>query len=101
MIYSFRCDGCANDVEIDRPMKNAGDPAYCAICTAPMRRIFNSAFHCDEIRGTTYVHPKTAKTVKDHGKCFDIGGGFWYKTKKERREKIKAKGLNEIGPSMV
>ena len=101
MIYAFACDGCSQTVDIERPMEKAGDPAYCLICTAPMRRLWVSATHGDEIRGTSYTHPKTGKTVKDHGKYFDIGGGFWVHSKAERRKMIKERGLIEHGTKQV
>ena len=101
MIYSFRCDGCSNEVDIDRPMADAGNPANCRICTSPMRRLFNSYSHCDEVRGTYYRHPTKGVMVKDHGKYFDVGAGWWVHSKSERRNLMKRDGLTEVGGSMV
>lgn len=39
--YDFTCDGCAQTVELVRPMAQAGAPAPCAVCAAPMRRVYD------------------------------------------------------------
>jgi predicted nucleic acid-binding Zn ribbon protein len=101
MIYSFRCDGCAHEVDLDRPMDQAGEPAHCEMCTAPMRRLFNSHSICDEIRGTNYLDPRINKRVKDHGKYYDIGMGRWIRSKSERRALMKRDGLVEVGSTQV
>jgi len=66
-----------------------------------MRRIFGSAFHCDEIRGRTYFHPEKKCEVRGHGSYFDIGAGQWFFSKSDRRKKLKKLGLVEHGPRMV
>ena len=101
MIYTFACDGCSQTVEVTRPMDQAGEPAHCEICTAPMRRVFDSHSICDEIRSVTYVDPKTSKTVKGHGRYFDIGARAWINSKSGRRRMMKDKNLLEVGPRMV
>ena len=101
MIYLFACDGCKQDIEIDRPMAQSGDPAFCEICTAPLRRVYAYAYHCDELRSREYFHPEKKAMVKDHGSYFCIGSGQWMFSKSDRRKKLKAMGLVEHGPRMV
>lgn len=101
MIYEFICDGCSTAQEVERPMSQAGEPAHCPMCTAPMRRVYGHAFHCDEIRGRTYFDPIKKAEVRGHGSYFDIGAGQWFFSKSDRRKKLKALGLVEHGPRMV
>ena len=101
MTYTFRCDGCSTEVDVERPIAHAGDEYRCLNCTASMRRVFNSYSVCDEIRSTNYLHPTLNRHVKGHGKYYDRGMGAWIHSKSERKALIKERGLTETGSTLV
>lgn len=102
-VYEYRCDyPCGSRKDVIAPMLADHTPPTCEACGMRMRRLYSSAFHCDEIRGTTYFHPKHKMQVRDHGKYFDIGLGKWIKgSKKERYKEMAKQGAIEYGPRMV
>ena len=94
--YAFTCNTCGREAEVMRPMAQASDPGP-RCCETPMRRLFLSHYHCDEVRGSAYFCPDRRREVKDHGKVYDLGLGKWYTTKSERRKYIKQAGFQEHG----
>ena len=99
--YEFQCDGCSGYAIREEPMSASHTPPVCSTCNIPMRRIFGSAFHCDEIRGRKYFHPGLKQEVQGHGKYFDIGMGQWINSKSDRWKKMKKLGLQEWGSPQV
>ena len=40
--YDFRCDGCEQRFDVERPVAQAGEPIECPFCGAPARRVFTA-----------------------------------------------------------
>jgi putative FmdB family regulatory protein len=41
-IYEYRCQSCAKDFEVTRPIAQAGDPAPCPTCGKPAQKLVSS-----------------------------------------------------------
>lgn len=97
MTYRFACDHCHTVEEREQRMGDDHTPPSCLNCLTPMRRLWESRFNCDEIRGVKYFDPKVKAERVAHGKVYDIGLGGTYSSYSERRKLMKKRNLQEHG----
>lgn len=85
MIYEYKCDQCETSKDVVKSVKDYDTPETCEKCQNSMRKVFSISRPLVDSMEPEYYHSL----------------GTVIKTKRQKREIMKAKGLIEVGNEKV